>query len=72
MMFLALMVVNNQSFDEQIGAAYSQSCEAALHLATRNNSNDNEYQGHGYSDSKAAAEDSHYHNDPSSYDGRHG
>lgn len=41
-------------------------------LATRNNSNDCEYQGHGYSDSKAAAEDAPYHADPSSYDGRPG
>lgn len=37
---------------------------------TRNDSNDDSYPGHGYSDGKAAAEDADYHSDPSSYDGR--
>lgn len=38
--------------------------------ATRNDSNDADYPGHGYSDSKAAAEDAHYHSDPEAYNGK--
>lgn len=50
-------------------SAYEDSCKAALQIATRGGP---DYPGHGYSDSRAAGEDGHYHNDPSSYDGKGG
>lgn len=53
-----------------VGQAYMDTCKAALHVATRNASNNDSYQGHGYSDSKAAGEDAHYHDNPGAYDGR--
>lgn len=51
------------------GRAYSDSCTAALLLATRGGS-DTEYTGHSYGDSRAVAEDSHYHGNPDQYQGR--
>lgn len=46
--------------------AYQDSVYAALHC-TRSNET---YDGCGYSDSRAAGEDSHYHDDPGQYDGK--
>lgn len=59
------------SFTHAAGIAYSNSCEAALLLATRNGSG-TEYTGHSYGDSRAVAEDSHYHGNQDQYEGRSG
>jgi hypothetical protein len=48
-------------------SAYEDSCKAALQLATRGGP---DYPGSGYSDGRAAGEDSHYHDNPSAYDGK--
>lgn len=47
--------------------AYEHSCKAALELATRGGP---DYSGSGYSDSRAAGEESHYHDNPGAYDGK--